>query len=181
MTTIGFQPAASLDHHAGPRFADLDHEIALTRVMLAAVPDGRDDWTPHAKSMTLGRLASHVAEIPSLVTTTLTTTDVDVATTAFGGATHADAAERLAAFDRGVAEMRATLAAATPESMEVAWALRAGDTVFLRAPRHALVRGLGVSHLVHHRAQLGVYLRLLDVRVPGMYGPSADDAIAPHG
>ena len=176
MTTTGFQPTISLDHLAGPRFADLDHELDLTRVMLAAVPDGRDDWRPHERSMTLGRLASHVAEIPMLVTTALTTTDFDVvAAGGLGGATYGGTAERLAVFDRAIAGMREALAAATPESLDVSWTLRAGDTVFLRAPRHALVRGLGVSHLVHHRAQLGVYLRMLDVRVPGMYGPSADD------
>ncbi len=177
MTSTAPQPAASLDHLAGPRFADLDHELASARRMLAAVPDGQDDWAPHAKSMSLGRLASHLVEVPGLVTLALTTPEFDVvAAGGFRSATHGSTAERLAAFDAAAAEMRAALAAATPESLAEVWTFRGGETVFLRQPRHALVRGLGISHLVHHRAQLGVYLRLLDVPVPGMYGPSADDA-----
>ena len=184
--TTATQPAghagAALDHHVGPLFADLDKEIAATRIMLAAVPDGRGDWKPHPKSMSLARLASHIAESSTYVTGLLATTEYDMAASGgFGGATLDSTAEILALFDRTTTEMRAALAAATPERLDEAWTLRAGDQVFVRAPRRALVRDWGISHLVHHRAQLGVYLRLLDVHVPGMYGPSADDAATTGG
>ena len=172
---------ASLDRHVGPLFADLDKEIAATRTMLAAVPDGHTDWKPHPRSMSLGRLASHVAESSTYVTGVLATTEYDMAAGGFGGVTLGSTAEILALFDRTTAEMRAALAAATAESLDAAWTLRAGDQVLVRETRRALVRDWGISHLVHHRAQLGVYLRLLDVRVPGMYGPSADDEAATQG
>lgn len=182
MTAAPASAVPSLDHHVGALFADLDREIAATRTMLAAVPDGRGDWKPHPKSMSLGRLASHVAESSTYVVGVLATTEYDMAVSGrFGGAMLGSTAEILELFDRTTSEMRAAIAAATPESLDVEWTLRAGDQVFVRAPRRALVRDWGISHLVHHRAQLGVYLRLLDVHVPGMYGPSADEEAAMRG
>lgn len=182
MTAAATPAAASLDHHVGPLFADLDREIAATRTMLAAVPDGRFDWAPHPKSMSLGRLASHVAESSTYVTGVLGTEEYDMAVSGgFGGATLGSTAEVLELFDRASAELRAAIAAATPASLDVVWTLRMGEQVFVREPRRAIVRDWGISHLVHHRAQLGVYLRLLDVHVPGMYGPSADDEAAMPG
>lgn len=181
-TPAAFTPPTSLDHHAGPQFADLDREIVATRTMLAVVPDDRLDWAPHPKSMSLGRLASHIAESSTYVTGVLASEEYDMAVSGrFGGATLGSVAEVLALFDRTTAEMRAAIAAATPASLDAMWTLRMGDHVFVHEPRRALVRDWGISHLVHHRAQLGVYLRLLDVHVPGMYGPSADDEAAMQG
>ena len=186
MTTAAARPAAyegapSIDRHVGPLFADLDKELAATRRMLEQVPDGRGDWTPHPRSMSLARLASHIAESSTYVTGVLATAEFDMAAGGFPGLTLDGKAEILALFDRTSAELRAALAAATPESLAETWTLRMGDQVLVRETRGVLVRDWGISHLVHHRAQLGVYLRLLDVPVPGMYGPSADDAAAAAG
>jgi uncharacterized damage-inducible protein DinB len=179
MTAVTATPLA---HHVGPLFTDLDREIAATRTMLAAVPDARGDWKPHPKSMSLARLASHIAESSTYVTGVLSTTEYDMAAFGgFAGVTLGSTAEILELFDRTTTEMRAAIAAATPESLDAMWTLRMGEQVFVHETRRALVRDWGISHLVHHRAQLGVYLRLLDVHVPGMYGPSADDEAAMRG
>ena len=167
MTAPAAVPAAQL------LFGDLDHELANTRRILERVPDGRGDWQPHEKSMTLGKLAAHLAELPRFPLSMLQTDDLDLSSFRFGS--YPTTADLLAAFDEGSAALRAALAAADYDALAANWTLRMGDQVLLQGPRGALVRGLGINHLVHHRAQLGVYLRLLGIPIPGLYGPSADE------
>ncbi|HEY5999472.1 MAG TPA: DinB family protein [bacterium] len=154
---------------------EYDQEIATTRRFLERIPERDAGWRPHAKSMPLGDLAVHIAALPWWLAMTLTTTEVDVATMPQPPA-FATTAELLARFDANAAAGRAALARATEADLALAWSLRSGAQVFFTAPRGAVLRSFVLSHLIHHRAQLGVYLRLRDVPLPFCYGPSADSA-----
>lgn len=125
--------------------------------------------------MTLGRLATHIAELPHFTTTILTTDELDFATSGYEPVVLSTAAEIIALFDERAAAMRATIEATDWEALGKRWTMRAGNHVILEDRKGTLIRTIGISHIVHHRAQLGVYLRLLEVAVPGMYGPSADE------
>jgi uncharacterized damage-inducible protein DinB len=153
---------------------EFDQEMANTRKMLELVPEGKLDYKPHEKSMTLGRLAGHTAEMAGWATTVITTESIELT----GGRqpfSPKSRQELLAAFDKGVAEARAAIAGASDEDLTKTWTLSfAGKTVF-SMPRAAVLRSMVMSHVIHHRAQLGVYLRLNEVEIPGMYGPSADE------
>ncbi len=153
---------------------DLEHELANNRAVLERVPDDRLDWKPHPKSFSLGELAVHVARLPFWITSTLRNDFFDLT-----GITHnAPATSRQAlldAFDQTAAEMRAALEATDDTALLRPWELRMGDQVLTRMPKLAVVRGMGISHFIHHRGQLTVYLRLLDVPLPPLYGPSADE------
>ena len=156
-------------------YADFDAEHAATRRVLARYPDGRGEWRPHDKSRRLAELATHVADIVNRGTAVLETEALDMA----GHRPVApidSAAGLLEYFDASVARFNAALAAADYEMLARPWALRRGAQVVMAMPRRAALRIMMMSHLVHHRAQLGVYYRLLGVAVPGVYGPSADDA-----
>jgi len=160
------------------RIADLlspefDQELAVTRRVLERVPNGKGEWKPHAKSFPLGHLAQLVARLPGWATMTMRQTELDLS--AGGGYTFETTETLLAEFDRNAAEGKAAIAEATNEDFQVSWSLKMGDRVLLTQPRYSVVRGSVINHLVHHRAQLGVYLRLLDVPVPSMYGPTADE------
>jgi len=153
---------------------EFDEEMKNTRKLLECVPDGKFDYQPHAKSMTLGRLASHVAEMPDWAATTLKTEVLEMSP---GMKPHvaASRAELLEKFDKGVADARAVIAAASDQDWQKTWTFKyAGETI-ISMPRSAVMRSTVMNHLVHHRAQLGVYLRLNDLAIPGMYGPSADE------
>ncbi|HEX8726424.1 MAG TPA: DinB family protein [Gemmatimonadaceae bacterium] len=158
-----------------PCLSDLDEELASTRRMLERYPDGRGSWRPHPKSRTLGELATHVAGIPRTGLSVITADSFDIA-----GRKPAppfdSAAELLAAFDAAAADVRKAAHAASEADLDGTWALRAGDHVIVSGRKRDLVRRMMLSHIIHHRAQLGDYYRLLDVPVPGMYGPTADDA-----
>ena len=156
-------------------FGDLAHELASTRRILDRVPDGRHDWAPHAKSMTLGKLANHVADMPRFTLAIADRDELDLADKGFALPAAQTRAELLAHFDQGAAALTDAVARLDADALARTWTLRAGDHVILAMPRGALIRGMGINHLVHHRAQLQVYLRLLDVPVPGLYGPSADE------
>ena len=156
-------------------FGDLAHELASTRRVLERVPDGNADWTPHAKSMTLGKLAAHVADMPRFTQVIVDQEELDFAKGTYHTPALATRDELLAHFDAGAASLQAAVATLDADALARTWTLRSGDHVILAAPKGALVRGMGINHLVHHRAQLGVYLRLLGVPVPGLYGPSADE------
>ena len=158
-------------------FPDFAAEHAATRRLLARVPDGRGAWRPHPRSRTLGELATHVAQIPQRGAVILTTDVLDIARRA-PAPPFATTAALLAAHDAGVAALEDALAAATLDDLAGEWRLVAGPHTLIAGPRRHMLRTVGMSHLVHHRAQLGVYLRLLDVPVPGMYGPSADEQAA---
>ncbi|MGD8320055.1 MAG: DinB family protein [Gemmatimonadota bacterium] len=154
---------------------EFDQEMANTRKMLERVPDEKLQFKPHDKSFSLLELASHVGNLPTWTKATLTTTELDL-DQPWERTPPTNRAEVLAEFEKAAAEARAVLEAVSAEELQVDWTLRSGDQVWFTMPRAAVFRSFVMSHLIHHRAQLGVYLRLLDVPVPGMYGPSADDA-----
>jgi uncharacterized damage-inducible protein DinB len=155
-------------------FEDLDQELASTRRMLERVPDDKGDWRPHEKSGSLAELATHVADLAGLGVMILETEELD-ALARPPRQTLRTSEEMLARFDQNVQRLRAALDGTDAARFEGEWTLRAGERVFAARPRRSLLRTMVLSHIVHHRAQLGVYLRLLDVPVPGMYGPSADE------
>ena len=157
---------------------EFDHEMANTRKTLERVPDDKFDWKPHEKSMTLGGLATHLSNIPSWTAYTFDRDQLDIAPVGEEPLKlpQADSQSKvLESFDKNVASARAALAAATDEDWQGKWALLHGGKAIFTLPRTAVMRGFVMNHLIHHRAQLGVYLRLLDVPVPSIYGPSADE------
>ncbi len=154
---------------------DLEQELAATRRCLERVPDAQWDWRPHEKSWTLGSLATHIARIPSWPTLALTQDSLDLATLPKQVPGPADRAELMTLFDENVAALRRALSDADEAVLRRPWSLRMGGQVLATIPTHASVRQWGISHLIHHRGQLTVYLRLAGVAVPGLYGPSADE------
>ena len=156
---------------------EFDHEMATTRTLLAAVPDARASWQPHAKSMSLGRLAAHIGNMPNWVLLTLQQDELDLGVgDATGQAPFTSTAESLARFDALVKSSRAVLAETPDAVMQTLWTLRSGNHAIFSMPRGAVLRTWTMNHMIHHRGQLSVYLRLLDVPVPSMYGPTADSA-----
>jgi uncharacterized damage-inducible protein DinB len=151
-----------------------DAEMKNTRKLLECVPDGKMDYQPHPKSMTLGRLATHVAEIPGWATMTVDLDVLDLPTD-YKPRIAQSQAELLEIFDKAVAEARPKIEAASDEHWMQTWSLTFGGHTVMSMPRAAVMRGVVMNHLIHHRAQLGVFLRLNDVAIPGMYGPSADE------
>lgn len=157
---------------------EFDHEMANTRKTLERVPEEKFGWKPHEKSMTLGRLATHLAEIPGWTEHTMKAESLDVNPPGGHRASAAEAASRrelLALFDRNVAAARAAIVATPDSEYGKAWSLLNGGKVVFTLPKAAVLRAFVLSHSIHHRAQLGVYLRLNDVPVPSIYGPSADE------
>ncbi len=159
--------------------SEFDHEVESTRKMLERVPEDKFNWKPHAKSGTMIWLAGHVANLPGWVKETVTLDALDLAP---GGKPVTpppppkSRKELLELFEKNVAAGRAALVSATDDAHWMKpWSLLSGGQTILSMPRVAVLRNLVMNHLVHHRAQLGVYLRLNDVAVPGMYGPSADE------
>jgi len=160
-------------------FSDLDVELATTRRMLERVPDGKDDWRPHKKSRTLDELATHVAQLPGFGILMLTRDEYD------GGTQPPEpkpscCAERVETFDEVSGEFRRLVKELTWDHAMSEWTLKFRGQVVFSAPRAQLLRSAMLTHLAHHRAQLGVYLRLLDIPIPGSYGPSADEAATPR-
>jgi uncharacterized damage-inducible protein DinB len=154
---------------------EFDDEMAKTRLVLERLPEEKLDWAPHEKSFPLGHLAAHVATMVGLWgTTTLLQDGYDLAVVE-RPAPPASRAALLDAFDAGVAALRAALAATSDEAFGQSWSLSMAGHVFFTLPRYTVFRSMVLNHLFHHRAQLGVYLRLLDVPVPGIYGPTADE------
>ena len=154
--------------------AEFDHEMTATRKVLERVPDDKRDWKPHQKSFSLGALATHVANLPTWGTETLTKSEIDVTGNPAMTA-HASTAEMLAAFDRNVEAARGALTGKSDPELAAMWSLRRNGKTLFSMPKTVVWRSFVMSHLIHHRAQLTVYLRLLDVPVPSIYGPSADE------
>jgi len=154
---------------------EFDQEMANTRKMLERVPENRFDFQPHPKSFKLNRLAGHVADLPSWAMHTLETQRLELEIAKFVPFVPSSTLELLARFDKHVREARAALAKANDEDLNATWTMKREGKTVMTMPRVAVLRTLVMNHLIHHRAQLGVYLRLLDVAVPGMYGPSADE------
>ena len=157
---------------------EYDAEMATTRRLLERVPMDDPQWKPHEKSMAIGYLAFLVASLPGWTKSTLERTELDIQPPP-GKTWDSDAPTTREAlldrFDHDVAEGRRALAAATEDAFQVPWTLRMGEHAIMTQPRWIVYRQSVMNHLVHHRAQLGVYLRLRDVPVPSMYGPTADE------
>jgi uncharacterized damage-inducible protein DinB len=156
--------------------AEYDRETANTRKLLEAIPDDADfSWQPHAKSMKLGKLAGHVADTNGdWALHTLTRDRLDW-NPEMNSEDPANKKDLLARFEKQVAEVAPALATMTPEKWDSNWKFVAGDQTWIDDSKYGVWRTWVLNHLVHHRAQLGVYLRMLDKKVPGMYGPSADE------
>jgi len=157
---------------------EFDHEAASTRKVLERVPEAHAAWAPHPKSKSLGELANHIAGLPVWTGRTLKTTEYDFL--APGAPTPGvrpweSKAALLAKFDKNAAEARAIIAGTTDAQFLESWSLKRGGEVMVTLPRIAALRSMVLSHTIHHRGQLTVYLRLKDVPVPGVYGPSADE------
>lgn len=152
---------------------EYDQEMASARKVLELVPDDKFDWRAGETFNTIGWNANHLAEIPGWVAGTLAETSWEVE--GYESPVLTSAAEIVALFDKNVTEGREAIANVKDEDMGVAWSLLHGGKPLMTMPRAAVVRGFVLNHLVHHRAHLIVYLRLNDVKVPGMYGPSADE------
>jgi uncharacterized damage-inducible protein DinB len=158
---------------------EFDQEMQNTRKTLERVPDDKWNWKPHDKSGTLGWLAGHVGTVPEWITMTINTEELDYAPVggpAFEPPKISNQKEVLAAFDKGSAEARAALAGVSDAELMKSWKLLAGGQEIFTMPRIACIRGMCLNHMIHHRAQLGVYYRLLGIPVPGLYGPSADES-----
>jgi uncharacterized damage-inducible protein DinB len=152
--------------------AELDVEMPTTRRLLERVPGDKGAWKPHPKSFSLGHLAQLVARMPGWLTTTMRETSLDLGT--FQGYSLESTETHLVEFDRCVKEARETLAGATDEDYLVPWSLKMRGQTLFTLPRLAVMRQ-NINHLVHHRGQLTVYLRLVEVPLPSIYGPTADE------
>jgi len=155
--------------------AELKHEAASTKRILERVPEGKFDWKPHEKSMTLGRLGTHVAELPGFLNSILTMDDFDFAKGHYKPSLAKTPEELINVFQQKLDEVVQTLQNTSDEQMQANFTLRSGDHVIAKLPRMVAVRSMALNHIIHHRGQIAVYLRLLDIPVPGMYGPSADE------
>lgn len=158
-------------------FADLEPELARTRKALERYPAQDAGWRPHEKSMPIGRLAVHLATLPGFAKSILEGDELDFAANPYTPPAFSSAADLVAIFDETARSIRPVVAAADAAALDRPWTLRAGDHVILTGRKADLIRELMISHMIHHRAQLGVYYRLLGVPVPRTYGPSADEAM----
>lgn len=157
---------------------EFDHEMANTRRTLERVPDGKFDWKPHEKSMPMGNLATHLATLPTWAIHAINKDSIDIAPVDAPPPRAEPASSRsevLELFDANLAEARAAIAGASDEQLLKPWTLFAGGKQILTLPKVAVLRSFVMNHTIHHRAQLGVYLRLNDIPVPSIYGPSADE------
>lgn len=154
---------------------ELDHEAGATRRLLERVPADRLDWSPHPRSMTLGQLALHIASIPGSISRLASLDGIDTLTVDFTPASPASAAELLPTLEQSLAAAKAYLAGLDDEACAATFTARAGERVVFAIPRAVVLRNLMFNHLYHHRGQLTVYLRLLDVPVPTVYGRTADE------
>jgi uncharacterized damage-inducible protein DinB len=157
---------------------EFEQEMASTRKVLERVPEDKFDWRPHPKSNTIGWNANHLAEIPGWVAGTIAQTEWDLAPPdgpAYQSPKLARRKEILELFDQNVAEAKVAIQAVQGDTMDQMWSLLNGGKPFFTMPRSAVIRTFVLNHTVHHRAILCVYLRLNDVLVPGMYGPSGDE------
>jgi len=153
---------------------ELERESHTTRKMLERVPVEKFEWQPHPKSMKLGHLASHIAELPSWINMALNTPELDFAANPYSVPPIHSIKELLDYYENNLADGKAELAKAKEEQLSQPWTMRNGSDIYSTEPRGAVIR-MALSQTIHHRAQLGVYLRLLDIPIPGSYGPSADE------
>jgi len=155
--------------------AELENEAKVTRTCLERVPADKFDWKPHEKSMTFGRLASHVAEMFGWTESTVKHDVLDFATMEYTPFEPKTTEELVAFFDDHISKAKAALAETSDEAFMKDWTMRNGEQVYFTMPKVAVMRSFVMNHIIHHRGQLSVYLRLNDIPVPALYGPSADE------
>ena len=154
---------------------EMEQEAQTTRKMLERIPDDKFQWQPHKKSMTVQRLANHIAELPGWVTMTFNTDELDFAKNPYRDAENTNTKDVLSFFERSLEGGKGSLAQAKEEDLQKTWTLRHGDKILSVRSKAEVIR-MAYCQIVHHRAQMGVYLRLLDIPVPGSYGPTADES-----
>jgi uncharacterized damage-inducible protein DinB len=158
---------------------EFDHEAATTRKLLERLPDGQLDFRPHPKSFTMGALATHIVNMLNWAVVTVKQDSFDYAPE--GAEPYKEeplpsSAAAVQKFDESLAGFRAAVRASSEEAMQASWSLLAGGKPVMTMPRGAVLRGMILNHIIHHRGQLSVYLRMCDVPVPAIYGPSADES-----
>lgn len=153
---------------------ELEKEAVTTRKMLSRVPADKFDWKPHEKSMTMKTLATHVAELPTWIGMVLNADELDFEKSPYKPVDVKSTEELVKHFEQSLQDGRKQIAAGREEVLDKQWTLRSGDTIFTAEPKRDFLR-MTFSQIIHHRAQLGVYLRLLNIPIPGSYGPSADE------
>jgi uncharacterized damage-inducible protein DinB len=153
---------------------EFDHEMATSRKVIERVPAEKFNYRPHDRSMTMGALASHIADMPTWAFVGISQDSLDLAG-GFKPFQAASNAELLEAFDKNVALARGAIASATDDTFLKNWSLKRGDVTLMTMPKIAVVRSFVMNHVIHHRGQLSIYLRLNDIPVPSIYGPSADE------
>ncbi|MEO7216387.1 DinB family protein [Mucilaginibacter sp.] len=156
----------------------LNLEAVTTRKMLERVPNDKYDWQPHPKSMNIRSLATHIAELPTWIPMVLSTEGLDFAAAPYNPTIINNTDDLVALFEKSFAEAQASLVPNKEWIMNEIWTLRNGPEIYSREAKWEVIR-MTISQIIHHRAQLGVYLRLLDVSIPGSYGPSADEQFTP--
>jgi uncharacterized damage-inducible protein DinB len=154
---------------------EFDHEVGTTRKLLERVPEDKWDWAPHEKSMKLGRLACHVAELPYFATSAAKSDSMDFAKGEYKAVEATNRQQLLDAFDQQATDARAAIAALSDEELMKPWSLVMDGKALMTMPKAGVLRTVMMNHLIHHRGQLSVYLRLTDTPVPSIYGPSADE------
>ncbi|EHQ27586.1 DinB family protein [Mucilaginibacter paludis] len=153
---------------------EMEQEAQTTLKMLERVPDDKYQWSPHEKSMNIQQLATHIAELPTWVPLVLNTTELDFAVNAYKPIPITNTADLLTSFEKAFSESKAQLEKASDADLLPDWTMRNGEVIYFVCTKGEVIRTT-FSQIVHHRAQLGVYLRLLNIPIPGSYGPSADE------
>ena len=153
---------------------ELEREAQVTRKMLALVPTDKFGWAPHERSMKMKSLSTHIAELPTWITLALNTDELDFATAPYEPIEAENTTDILAVFEKSYEDGKGSLLKAKEEDLTGKWVLRNGDEIYATMTKYETIRH-AFSQTIHHRAQLGVYLRLLNIPIPGSYGPSADD------
>jgi uncharacterized damage-inducible protein DinB len=153
---------------------ELEREAVTTRKMLTKVPADKFDWRPHPKSMSVKQLATHLAELPTWIGITFNSDELDFEKNPYTPVEIKDTNDLLAYFERSLEDGRKHLRDGREDVLDKPWTLRSGSTIFSTEPKRDVIR-MSLSQIIHHRAQLGVFLRLLDIPIPGSYGPSADE------
>jgi uncharacterized damage-inducible protein DinB len=153
---------------------ELETEAAITRKMLERVPSDKMDWKPHEKSMNMKSLTVHIAELPSWVKMALTTSELDFATIPYEPTEANDSGDLIRIFEKSLQEGKEALQSAKEDDLWPSWVLRNGEQIYSTMTKYEVIRH-SFAQTIHHRAQLGVFLRLLNIPIPGSYGPSADE------
>ncbi|MFD1818037.1 Uncharacterized damage-inducible protein DinB (forms a four-helix bundle) [Pseudarcicella hirudinis] len=153
---------------------EMEQEAQTTRKMLSIIPNDKFDWRPHPKSMTIRSLSTHIAELPTMITLAVTTDVLDFGGGDFKQEVLNNREEVLSFFEKALEDSKAQLSVTPEERLEEEWTMRNGDEIYFTMTKAEVIRMI-FCQIVHHRAQLGVFLRLLDIPIPGSYGPSADE------